>query len=268
MLVARLYGAKDLRMGEEPVPVAEPGLSLVRVTALGVCGSDLHWYEDGGIGDARVGDRPLVLGHEFAGVIEGGPRHGERVTVDPNIACEVCALCRQGHPNLCPQVEFAGNWTCDGGLREYVVWPTSLLVPLPDSLSDVDGPLLEPLGVSIHALDLAHPRIGMSVAVIGCGPIGLMLIQAARAAGASFVRRQTRCRTGESPPSGWAPTRCGTSPRGVAKPASRVWTGWVWPDSASMWLSRPVGQTGRWTWRCGPPGPARGWCWPEYPATI
>jgi len=187
MLVARLHGAGDLRLHEESVPVAAPGHSLVRVSAVGMCGSDLHWYEDGGIGEARVGDRPLVLGHEFAGVIEGGPRHGERVAVDPNIACEACELCRLGHPNLCPQVEFAGNWTCDGGLREYVVWPTSLLVPLPDSLSDVDGALLEPLGVAIHAMDLGHLRIGMSVAVIGCGPIGLMLIQALRASGASQI---------------------------------------------------------------------------------
>ena len=149
--VARLHGAKDLRIGEEPVPEVAAGQSLVRVTAVGVCGSDLHWYEDGGIGDAKVGDRPLVLGHEFAGVIEGGPRHGRRVAVDPNIACEACELCRHGHPNLCPQVEFAGNATCDGALREFLVWPTSLLVPLPDTLSDMDGALLEPLGVAVHA---------------------------------------------------------------------------------------------------------------------
>jgi L-iditol 2-dehydrogenase len=120
-------------------------------------------------------------------VIEGGPRHGQRVAVDPNIACEVCALCRRGNPNLCPQVEFAGNLTCDGGLREYVAWPTALLIPLPDTLSDVDGALLEPLGVAVHAMDLGRLKIGMSVAVIGCGPIGLMLIQAVRAAGASFI---------------------------------------------------------------------------------
>jgi L-iditol 2-dehydrogenase len=187
MLVARLYGAKDLRLGEEPVPVAGEGQSLVRVTAVGVCGSDLHWYAGGGIGQARVGDRPLVVGHEFAGVVEGGPRGGERVAVDPSIACAACVPCRQGNPNLCPQVQFAGNLACDGGLREYLVWPTSLLVPLPDTLSDLDGALLEPLGVAIHALDLGHPRIGMSMAVIGCGPIGLMLIQAAKAAGASSV---------------------------------------------------------------------------------
>jgi L-iditol 2-dehydrogenase len=187
MLVARLHGAKDLRVGDEAVPAAAAGHSLVRVTAVGICGSDLHWYEDGGIGQARVGDRPLVVGHEFAGVIEGGPRHGQRVAVDPNIACEACDLCSRGHPNLCPAVEFAGNLERDGGLREYVSWPSSLLVPLPDSLSDVEGALLEPLGVAIHALDLAHPRIGMSVAVIGCGPIGLMLVQAARAAGASLI---------------------------------------------------------------------------------
>ncbi|WP_239123186.1 zinc-dependent alcohol dehydrogenase [Rhizocola hellebori] len=187
MLVARLHGARDLRLGDEAMPVATAGQSLVRVTAVGVCGSDLHWYADGGIGEAKLGERPLVIGHEFAGVIEGGPRHGERVAVDPNIACEACALCWQGNPNLCPQVEFAGNLTCDGGLREYVVWPTALLVPLPDAVSDVDGALLEPLGVAVHALDLGRLRIGGSAAVIGCGPIGLMLIQALRSAGAAFI---------------------------------------------------------------------------------
>jgi L-iditol 2-dehydrogenase len=185
--VARLHGARDLRIDEEPVPAVAAGQSLVRVTAVGVCGSDLHWFEDGGIGETTIGDHPLVLGHEFAGVIESGPRRGQRVAVDPNIACEVCELCRHGHPNLCPRVEFAGNATCDGALREFLAWPTSLLVPLPDPVSDLEGALLEPLGVAVHALDLGHPRIGMSVAVIGCGPIGLMLIQAARAAGAATV---------------------------------------------------------------------------------
>ncbi|WP_117209573.1 zinc-dependent alcohol dehydrogenase [Allorhizocola rhizosphaerae] len=187
MLVARLHGAKDIRVGEESMPEVADGHSLVRVTAVGLCGSDLHWYCEGGIGEARVGERPLVLGHEFAGVVEGGPLHGQRVAVDPNIACEACALCLSGDRNLCTAVEFAGNWSCDGGLRSHLAWPTRLLVPLPDSVSDVDGALLEPLGVAIHALDLGHLRIGMSVAVIGCGPIGLMLIQIARAAGASSV---------------------------------------------------------------------------------
>ena len=186
MKVSRLNGAGDLRLGDEPLPDVPAGYSLVRVTAVGLCGSDLHWYAEGGIGDARV-EHPLVLGHEFAGVVEGGPRHGERVAVDPAMPCERCASCRAGHHNLCPHVRFAGSGAQDGALAEVVAWPTELLQPLPDELSDVDGAMLEPLGVAIHAVDLGHVRLGATVGVFGCGPIGLLLIQVARAAGAARV---------------------------------------------------------------------------------
>lgn len=184
--VVRLHGVADLRLAEEPVPVADAGASLVRVTAVGLCGSDLHWYEEAGIGDARL-DRPLVVGHEFAGVIEGGPYHGQRVAIDPAIPCGRCDSCRDGFPNLCPDVRFAGHGHLDGALRQYLAWPTSLLHRLPEALSDADGAMLEPLGVAIHAHDLAHLRIGSTVAVVGCGPIGLLLIQLARVSGATTV---------------------------------------------------------------------------------
>jgi L-iditol 2-dehydrogenase len=161
-------------------------MSLVKVTAVGLCGSDLHWYTDGGIGDSVI-TAPLVIGHEFAGIVERGPRKGVRVAVDPAIACGVCTQCQAGDPNLCANIIFAGHGTRDGALREFLAWPSHLLHPLPDSMSDADGALLEPLGVALHALDLAHLRVGMSVGVFGCGPIGLLLIQAARAAGAGTI---------------------------------------------------------------------------------
>ena len=186
MQAARLYAPGDIRLAEEPVPEAGPGTTLVRVTAVGICGSDLHWWDDAGIGDARL-ERPLVLGHENAGVIAGGTRHGQRVAIDPAIPDETCPQCRRGYRNLCPQVRFAGHGVTDGGLREFLAWPTSLLHPLPDALSDDDGALLEPLGVALHALDLGHLRLGQSAAVIGCGPIGLMLIQLLLAGGAGRV---------------------------------------------------------------------------------
>jgi L-iditol 2-dehydrogenase len=186
MRVARLHGAGDIRLADEPMPEVPPGHSLVRVTAVGICGSDLHWYAEAGIGDARLG-RPLVIGHEFAGVIEGGPRHGEAVAVDPAIPCGVCELCQEGHRNLCLHIRFAGHGRQDGALREFVAWPMELLHPLPDGFSAADGAMLEPLGVAIHAVDLGHLRIGASVGVFGCGPIGLLLIQVARVAGAASV---------------------------------------------------------------------------------
>jgi L-iditol 2-dehydrogenase len=186
MRAARLHGIGDIRIHDEPMPVPVPGTSLIKVTAVGICGSDLHWYEDAGIGDAQLA-APLVVGHEFAGVIEGGPRHGERVAVDPAIPCGVCESCLEGNRNLCPFVDFSGHGSTDGALREYLTWPSELLHSLPDELSDPDGAMLEPLGVALHAYDLGHVRIGSTVAVIGCGPIGLCLIQLARAGGATQV---------------------------------------------------------------------------------
>jgi L-iditol 2-dehydrogenase len=186
MREARLYGVRDLRLGEAHPPAPGPDESLIRVTAVGICGSDLHWFAEGGIGGVTV-TRPLVPGHEFGGTVQSGPLAGRRVAVDPAISCGTCARCREGNPNLCPTVRFAGHGTCDGALREYLAWPTRLLHPIPDDLTDAGAALLEPLGIAIHAFDLGHVRLGSSVAVVGCGPIGLMLMQVARAGGAGPV---------------------------------------------------------------------------------
>jgi len=185
-LTARFHAAHDLRLADESMPVPARGESLVRVTAVGLCGSDLHWYERGGIGDAQI-TRPIVGGHEMAGVVVDGPLDGVRVAVDPAIPCLRCDLCMRGHPNLCRALVFAGHSTRDGGLQRYLAWPTDRLYPLPEALTDADGAMLEPLGVAVHAVDLGHIPLGGSVAVVGCGPIGLLLIQVARAAGAGRV---------------------------------------------------------------------------------
>jgi L-iditol 2-dehydrogenase len=186
MTAARLHGVRDIRMHTEAIPVAGAGEELVRVTAVGLCGSDLHWFTKAGIGDARL-TRPLVPGHEFAGVIEGGPRNGQLVAVDPALPCRRCEMCLDGYRNLCPDVVFAGHGGQDGGLQQYLAWPSWALHPLPDGMSPVDGAMLEPLGVALHALDLGHLRIGSTTAVIGGGPIGLLLVQAAKRAGAIRV---------------------------------------------------------------------------------
>jgi L-iditol 2-dehydrogenase len=182
----RLHGPGDLRLAEEAPPEPREGEVLLRVTAVGLCGSDLHWFSEGGIGEARL-TQPLVLGHEFAGVIESGAGRGRRVAADPAIPCGRCELCRGGDPNLCEKVRFAGHTVTDGALRRSIVWPEDALHPLPDALSDEDGALLETLGIAIHALDLGHVRPGSTVGVFGLGPVGLLLVQLARLAGASEV---------------------------------------------------------------------------------
>ena len=182
MRVLRLHGRGDLRLHEEDPPKPAAGETLVRVRAVGLCGSDLHWFGEGSIGETKIG-RPLVLGHEFAGVTEDG----RRVAVDPAVPCRACALCEEGHPNLCEGVRFAGHGDQDGALREWLAWPERCLVPLPAGWSDADGALLEPLGVAIHAVDLAHIRAGDRVGVFGCGPIGLLIVQVARLSGAAQV---------------------------------------------------------------------------------
>lgn len=186
MKVARIHAPGDVRISEEPVPQVGEGESLVRVGAVGLCGSDLHWFHSGGIGDAVL-DQPLVLGHEFAGVVDGGDLDGRVVAVDPARPCYSCRECDEGHRNLCTRVKFAGHGKNDGGLRQYVAWPTELLYPLPADMDSVGGALLEPLGVAIHAWDLAKVRLADRVAIVGCGPIGLLLIRLARAAGVSSV---------------------------------------------------------------------------------
>lgn len=186
MKTLRLHGAGDLRLAEEAPPIPGPGEEVVRVTAVGICGSDLHWYDESAIGEAVL-TQPLVLGHEAAGVVIDGPRAGLRVALDPQVPCGGCETCAAGRGHLCPWVRFLGHSVTDGALRELVAWPAANLVPLPDAIDDDAGAMLEPLGVGIHALRLARVRPGDAVGILGCGPIGLLLIQLARVAGATLV---------------------------------------------------------------------------------
>jgi L-iditol 2-dehydrogenase len=186
MKVARLYGPGDIRLIDEPAPEPGPGEELVRVTAVGICGSDLHWYDESEIGGVAL-DRPLVLGHEAAGVIVSGPRAGTRVALDPNLPCGACETCARGLGHLCQRVRFLGHSDTDGALREQMTWPSDRLVPIPDTIDDIAGATLEPLGVAIHALRLANLRPGGTIAITGAGPIGQLLIRLAFATGASTV---------------------------------------------------------------------------------
>jgi L-iditol 2-dehydrogenase len=183
---ARIHGPRDVRVGSEPVVRPGPGEVLLRVTAVGLCGSDLHWFEEAGIGDAVL-SRPLVLGHEIGAVIAEGPRAGERVAVDPAINCGRCESCLSGHANTCLAMPFSGHGSTDGGLRTFMAWPERLLSSVPDTIGDDEVPILEPLGVALHALDLGPVGNGGSVGVYGCGPIGLLLVQALRSRGTSAI---------------------------------------------------------------------------------
>lgn len=186
MKVARIHGAGDIRLHDEPKPVPGEDEVLVRVTAVGVCGSDVHWLRDGSIGSDRIVE-PLILGHECAGVIDSGPRAGERVAIDPACPCGRCEFCLEGNPNLCSDLQFAGHAPHDGALREYIAWPERSLITLPDSMTDIEGVMLEPLGVALYSVDCGNVKPGMSVGVFGCGTIGLCVIQVARAAGAYSI---------------------------------------------------------------------------------
>jgi L-iditol 2-dehydrogenase len=202
MRCATLHGPGDVRVEQMPDPVAGPGESLVRITSVGLCGSDLHWFAEGAIGDAAL-DRPLVLGHEMAGVVVAGPLAGRSVGLDPALPCGRCRECASGLEHLCTRMRFAGHSETDGGLRELVAWPDRRLHLLPDGYEPACGSLLEPLGVAVHSADLAHLRYGATVAVVGCGPIGLMLVALAATSGCEVVaveprphRRQASLRAG------------------------------------------------------------------------
>lgn len=200
MTAVRLHGPSDLRVEQiaHPGP-PDPGEVLLRVTAVGICGSDLHTYKDARIGDVAL-QSPLILGHEFAGVIEAvGPAPdnlsgdfqplsaGMRVAVDPAQPCWRCEMCEQGHPNLCCRLHFCGNYPDHGSLCQWMHMPARSCFLIPDSIDDAGAAILEPLGIAIHAVDLAKLRVANSVAILGAGAVGLLILQLVRLSGAQPI---------------------------------------------------------------------------------
>jgi L-iditol 2-dehydrogenase len=182
----------EVAVVERPAPVPGPGEVLVRVRAVGVCGSDTHYFDHGRIGRFVV-ESPLVLGHEASGVVEGvgsdvdPARVGERVSIEPGVPCRQCVQCLGGRYNLCPDMVFHASPPVDGSHAELVVIHQSFAHPVPDSVSDEEAALLEPLSVGIWACRKGEVGPGSRVLVTGAGPIGLVCIQVARACGASEV---------------------------------------------------------------------------------
>jgi len=188
---AYIHGVKDVRIGEKDTLPNSGEEVLIRVSGVGVCGSDLHYYLEGGIGAAVIHE-PFVPGHEFAGrVVEDRPdlglHAGQLVAVDPAMHCGHCEWCERGYVNLCPNVVFLGAPPYDGAMTENIAVRPEQIFPLPNGFTVSQAVMLEPLGVAMHAIDLAKPQILENVAVLGCGPIGLCLVQLAKLAGAATV---------------------------------------------------------------------------------
>jgi L-iditol 2-dehydrogenase len=189
---AVLVRPREIVLEERPVPTPRPREVLVAVASVGVCGSDVHWYEHGRIGDLVV-RAPLVLGHESAGRVEAVgaevTKHavGDRVCLEPGVPCGRCRECRSGRYNLCPDVSFFATPPVDGAFADYVTIHEDFAFALPDSMSDDVGALMEPLSVGIWACRKAGITAGNRVLVTGAGPIGLLAMQVAKAFGATDV---------------------------------------------------------------------------------
>jgi L-iditol 2-dehydrogenase len=181
-----------MSMQERARPAPGPGEVLVRVHRVGVCGSDVHYYTHGRIGGFIV-EKPIVLGHEMAGIIEDvgagvdRKRVGQRVAVEPGVPDRTCEWCRRGRYNLCPNVQFMATPPFDGALADYIVTPEDFAFELPENVSLDEGALMEPLSVGVYAIHRSGIKAGENVAVFGAGPIGLVTLQVARAAGAGAI---------------------------------------------------------------------------------
>ncbi|WP_425261728.1 L-idonate 5-dehydrogenase [Rubrivivax sp. RP6-9] len=191
-----IHAAGDLRVETVETPALGTGQLRVRVRCGGICGSDLHYYQHGGFGVVRVKE-PMVLGHEVAGVVEAvgaalqGFAVGDRVAISPSRPCGLCRYCQQGLQNHCLDMRYYGSAMrtphVQGAFRQEIVIEPHQAHKLADSVSDHEGAMAEPLSVALHAVNRAGPLLGKRVLVTGCGPIGALLIVAARRAGATQI---------------------------------------------------------------------------------
>lgn len=194
-LACRLYAAHDLRIEDQPDPETSPDTAIVRVARGGICGSDLHYYHDGGFGPIRVSE-PIILGHEAAGVIESAPegsglRPGQLVALCPSRPCGTCEFCRAGLERHCLDMRFNGSALRvpheNGLFRTRIAHPVAQCLPLPDGIGAEAAAGAEPLSVCLHALNVAPPLEGARVLVTGAGPIGAICTALARLRGAAEI---------------------------------------------------------------------------------
>jgi len=175
-----------------PVPSVRPDDVLVKVKSVGICGSDLHYWRTGAIGNLIIRE-PLVLGHELSGeVVDRGPsvsklNVGDRVVVEPAAPCGNCRFCRIGRYNLCPEKRFMGDPPNNGAFAEYVAWPSAYAYRMPVEMTFDEGALVEPLSIGTYATGRAQITPGDKVLIMGAGPVGLMTLIAAATHGATEI---------------------------------------------------------------------------------
>lgn len=192
MKVALMPEPGKMEIVERDVPEIEADEVLVKIEHVGLCGSDVHYYEHGRIGDFVVED-PIVLGHESAGKIVKigknveGLKEGDLVTLEPGIPCGKCEYCKSGKYNLCPDVEFLATPPYDGAFSEYLSYPANMCFKLPEGMDTIEGALIEPLSVGFHAANQADAQVGETAAVLGSGCIGLSTLMALQARGVTEV---------------------------------------------------------------------------------
>ena len=192
MKVAVMNGIGKMGFEEREIPKPKKDEVLVKLEYVGICGSDLHYYETGAIGDYIV-EPPFVLGHEPGGtVVEVGEnvhhlKVGDKVALEPGKTCGHCEFCKQGKYNLCPEVEFFATPPVDGVFQEYVAHEADLCFKLPENVSTLEGALIEPLAVGFHAAIQGEAHLGQKAVVMGAGCIGLVSMMALKARGVSEV---------------------------------------------------------------------------------
>lgn len=192
MKAVKWFAPRDMRLVDIPKPEPKPWEVLIHIESTGVCGSDMHYYEEGRIGNSRITE-PLILGHEFSGIVEAVGKDanpdllGQRVAVEPGIPCMQCEWCRKGHYNVCEGMTFPGGPGHDGALCEYKTMHSDFCFPVPPSFPADVTAMIEPLAVAIHTVELARIKPGDSVAIFGLGPIGLLTAQVASLSGATTI---------------------------------------------------------------------------------
>jgi L-iditol 2-dehydrogenase len=187
-----MQGTNNMVWKDIPVPTIEDNQVLIKVDAVGICGSDMHYYQHGRIGDFIV-EGDFILGHEAAGfVVETGKNVkslnvGDRVALEPGKTCGKCEFCKSGKYNLCPDVEFFATPPYHGVFANYVAYEADMCFKLPENVSTVEGALVEPLSVGLHATGQGDVKLGDTVVIFGTGCIGLSTLLSSKARGASTI---------------------------------------------------------------------------------